>query len=438
MNIDKDTQRIHLVLVIMYCLNFGIILYTTGLIGIILQEIVDTNLSRAFLESLSIMPITPPFRSLQYATLAYIEFIAVHVVTIHKKLSRFVLALCYVLEMLFCVVVMYSMGFASNAIVLLFIVNVLYNSTHTELRPPFLLLGIIAFIIFNNSVFTQFEFVSLSDYLSFCTTNIKVILQGIESGLYTCNFVIFVLFMFLLIQKEMKDSKQMREMNDELKLLNEQLEEYAILKEKMGETKERNRLAREIHDTLGHTLTGLSVGIDAATMLLNIDKEATRKQLDLLSTTARKGLEEVRRSVEKLRPDALERYTIQEAINKMILDFEKISAVKIHFVCRFEEISFGSDIDEFIYRFVQEGTTNAVRYGKADNIFVSIAEVNNKLILILEDDGVGCENIKMGFGLHHMKERVKQLCGNIQFHNEKGFCINVEIPLRQQGVLMDD
>ena len=70
-------------------------------------------------------------------------------------------------------------------------------------------------------------------------------------------------------------------MNNELKNLNEQLKEYADIREKMGETRERNRLAREIHDTLGHTLTGLSVGLDACVVTSDIDLEATKKQLRL-------------------------------------------------------------------------------------------------------------------------------------------------------------
>ncbi|MCB7430698.1 histidine kinase, partial [Erysipelatoclostridium ramosum] len=69
--------------------------------------------------------------------------------------------------------------------------------------------------------------------------------------------------------------------------LNEQLKEYANIREKMGATRERNRLAREIHDTLGHTLTGLSVGIDACVLMSEIDPSATKNQLSTLAETAR-------------------------------------------------------------------------------------------------------------------------------------------------------
>ena len=435
MDYNKDNERINLVLVSMYCLNFAIILYATGVIGITLQKIVDANLAHEFLKSLTVMPLTPPFKSLAMAVSAYLLFIAVHFTVINHKVSKKMLYLALIAEISLCVFVMYSMGFASNAIVLLFIANVMHSSKYAEVRTPFLLVGIFFFMFFNNNVFSQLEMVSLSDYLSIYTSNMKIVLQGIESVLITLNFVIFVVFMYLLIQKEVQNSKQIRAMYDELAALNKQLEEYAGLQEKMGETKERNRLAREIHDTLGHTLTGITMGIDAAVMLLNVNHEAVLKQLNLLSETARKGLEDVRRSVEKLRPDALERYTLEGAIHNMVDDFNKISNINIKLVFNVGNNDLGADIDEFIYRVVQEGITNAARYADPQNIAVSIVKVENTLILMIEDDGKGCKNIKTGFGLHHMKERVEQLHGNIRLNGENGFRINIEIPLRQLEVI---
>ena len=85
----------------------------------------------------------------------------------------------------------------------------------------------------------------------------------------------FILYMIFLVQEKINESKKFLQMNQELQDLNEQLKEYANIREKMGATRERNRLAREIHDTLGHTLTGLSVGIDACVLMSEIDPAAT-------------------------------------------------------------------------------------------------------------------------------------------------------------------
>lgn len=433
MESKKINERIMLVFNSMSCLNFLILFFTCGVIGFSMREIIHMNIARDFLASLNAMPITPPFRSLYMVTIAYFLFLLINYISIKKELDHIPLAIAFICEIALCIFIMYCTGFSTNAIVLLFLASVLMNTKAMEFRFPFMLIGIIVFIFSNSSIISPFPVVVLSSFIDVFNIQLKVILQSIDSILNTMNIVVFVLFAFLLIYEEVKQGKQMREMNEELSVLNAQLKEYALLQEKMGETKERNRLAREIHDTLGHTLTGLSVGIDAAIMVLNIDLEATRKQLNALSQLAREGLQEVRRSVEKLRPDALERYTLQGAIEKMINDFIMVSKVNVRFVCHLEEMSFGADIDEFIYRFVQEGTTNSVRHGNAKNILVSFAIQDDILILALEDDGIGCKKITDGFGFHHMKERLAKFNGSLRAYGDHGFMVIAEVPLRKEN-----
>ena len=87
------------------------------------------------------------------------------------------------------------------------------------------------------------------------------VLSSIHNTLASLNIIMFILYMIFLVQEKINESKKFLQMNQELQDLNEQLKEYANISEKMGATRERNRLAREIHDTLGHTLTGLSQSI---------------------------------------------------------------------------------------------------------------------------------------------------------------------------------
>ena len=94
----------------------------------------------------------------------------------------------------------------------------------------------------------------------------------------------------------------------------------------------------------------------------------------------------------------------------------------------------GEREEEIVYRIVQENITNSVRHGKSKHIWIDIfAEAdNNQLIIKIKDDGVGCKNLKDGFGLKHIKERVKLLNGQVNFGNntDKGFYMSVKIPLR--------
>ncbi len=115
-----------------------------------------------------------------------------------------------------------------------------------------------------------------------------------------------------------------------------------------------------------------------------------------------------------------------------IEDFVRTTGVIVHFICHLETFKFQADEEEAIYRIIQEGTTNAVRHGKASEIFISFGMDHDILIIIVEDNGIGCDNIQEGFGLHHMKERVALLNGNVRCYGTNGFVLIVELPLREE------
>ncbi len=288
-----------------------------------------------------------------------------------------------------------------------------------------------------------------------------------------------MVFIALIIQKQINESQKITKLNQELKELNLQLEEMADMREKMGETRERNRLVREIHDTLGHTLTGLSVGLEACNALIEVDKEKTKQQLVLLSSLARDGLKDVRHSVNKLPPDALQNRPLKEALLDMVEDFSKATGVQVNFFCHLTSLDFQKDKEDTIYRIIQEGMTNALRHGYAKHIFkatgvqvnffchltsldfqkdkedtiyriiqegmtnalrhgyakhilISFAKDEHQLVIIIEDDGIGCLSIQEGFGLHHMRERVNLLKGKMRCYSNQGFQLIVELPIRKE------
>ena len=224
--------------------------------------------------------------------------------------------------------------------------------------------------------------------------------------------------------------EQINELYHEIQTANEQLQEYASMTEKMTQTKERNRLAREIHDTLGHTLTGIATGLDACLALIDISPEQTKKQLKLLSDVSREGIKDVRRSVNELRPDALERLSLDAAIRKMIIDMSQASDVKIYFSTEEKHLKFDEDEENAIYRVIQESITNAVRHGKAGKIWITLKRQNDVILLSIKDNGIGAKEIKSGFGTKHIKERIEMLHGTVSFDGSDGFTVTAEIPIR--------
>ena len=337
------------------------------------------------------------------------------------------------LESFFCLALLRLTSFAGNQLFLLVAANMLTLTRDRKNRGIGIIILVILFLCTNYHVAsTLVPVTSFESYLYPYTSQTVALFQGLSAALAALVLILFLVYILFLIQDQMLESAQMRQINDELRILNHQLEEVADVREKMGETRERNRLAREIHDTLGHTLTGLSTGIDAAKTLLQRDPALAMKQLDILAATARDGLKDVRRSVRKLRPDALENHTLKGALETMIEEFVHSTGVKVNFVCHLDSLDFQPDEEDTIYRIVQECMTNSVRHGHASRIYISFGKDQHSLILIIEDDGSGCMDIQEGFGLHHMKERIALLNGNVRFYGRDGFEVLVELPLRKE------
>lgn len=424
-------NRLRYTYFIMCFLNFTMIVFISSIIYITTKRICDMQEARTFLSMIDYLP-KDPMHSMILSITAFVALLIVMRLRLKLHFETWQLVLCFLVESGLCLLIMERLYFSSNSILLLMMADLLTYITSNTYRFFFMVV-LVTFYLGANYDFlsARVSMTSFYDYINCYNSFVKSLLLSVQNTLASLNIIVFIIYMVFLVQDKINENKRFLALNEELQSLNEQLKEYADIREKMGETRERNRLAREIHDTLGHTLTGLSVGLDACVLTCELDPKATRKQLSVLSETARRGLKDVRRSVDKLRPDALEHYTLKVAIDKMIKEFQEITDVTIHFVCHLPKLTFDSDEEEVIYRIIQEGMTNAVRHGHATKIYISIAKEENTLILIIEDNGIECENIKPDFGLHHMQERIELLKGNIRFYGSSGFIIIAEIPIRE-------
>lgn len=430
MNWSND-QKLKIIRWMMCLLNLTIILYVSTLMYSTIQWLCNMYEARTFLSTLTCLP-KDPLKIIIECVICFPILLLVMRFRHNSILVGWKLAISFVLETALCLIIMQALSFSTNSILLLVIADLLtYINTNRE-RVVCLAVMIIIYLCGNYDFLSGYiDIVPIQTYLNCYNSMTQSMLLTIYNTFASLNMILFILYMVFLVQEKINESKKFIQMNQELQDLNEQLKEYANIREKMGATRERNRLAREIHDTLGHTLTGLSVGLDACVLMSEVDPAATKKQLATLAETARNGLKDVRRSVDKLRPDALEHSTLKEALDKMIQDYQMVTDVRIHFVCHLPHLAFDKDEEDVIYRIIQEGMTNAVRHGKAKEIFISIAKENDTLILIIEDDGIGCDTIKPGFGLHHMQERIALLQGDIRFYGSDGFVIMAEIPIRE-------
>ena len=176
-------------------------------------------------------------------------------------------------------------------------------------------------------------------------------------GLYfMANYNPAIFQLKVIVKNRHEEKERIRLLNEQLAVANEKLRLYAIESEQVAEIRERNRLARETHDTLGHALTGITAGLDTCVLLIDTAPEFAKQQLSRIRETARRGIVDVRRSIKKLRPDDLEKLPFKEAITNMIMGFAAASGVDVNF--RFVGLpnELRADQQEVLYRVVQESS----------------------------------------------------------------------------------
>jgi len=335
-------------------------------------------------------------------------------------------------DALIIVFLMVLMNCNYNGIVLWILANIVYYIDNKR-KYLALGLGILIYMVSNFGMLNAyFPLYSIQSYIFYYSWKMQQLLFFVYYLISALNLIVFVIFCVYVIQEQKNIVAEVNALYEQLRHANEELKAYADIKEKMGETKERNRLAREIHDTLGHSLMAISVGIDACLAIIDSNPQKAKKQLEIISSVTRDGINDVRKSVSSLRPDALKSESLKQNLQKLIERTCRATGVSISFDCC-EELNFEEDEANAIFRVAQESVTNAIRHGNATKIGIRITRKNDLLTLSIADNGVGCKEFKSGFGIMHMKERISLLHGTIEFVSEKGVTVTAMIPLREGG-----
>jgi signal transduction histidine kinase len=426
----------------MFWVNLAVIVFLSTVIYQATELMCHNGLARDFLEKIKYLPEVPwkvPVYSVSLLLLLLASIILRERVFKQNKPMLYLLTF---FDIGICIGVMYYLNMSYKGILLLAIANIIIYADGIKRRYLFISAVIIIYILFDYDIFSiRWSMFSINDYIQYYTSAQKLYIFGIRNILTSLNEMIFIVFMMFVIQNQIEENKKIKDLYarlykvaEELKVANIQLEEYAKKTEEMAKTKERNRLAREIHDTIGHTLTGIATGLEACIELFHVDPERIKGQIVKIAQLAKKGLLEVRRSVSELRPDTLERFSLIPAVRKLAEDINACTKTRVCLGIEGEVAKLSADEEETIYRVVQEGITNAVRHGNAGEIKIDLRFGTGGICLEISDDGGGCENIREGFGLKHIRERVEMLKGNVEFTGKsaKGFVIRGNIPIRRR------
>lgn len=425
---------------LMLGLNLVLILYYALLRYVTPLRICRTFAAHDFLAAAGRIQ-DPPWMMLLWSLLLYGPLVALILwkdrLPLERRWTR--MAFC-VAEVMLCIGEVVSLDFYYRGLILMVLADLVYAVQGRRFRIGIIAVLIPVYALSDYEIAKElFSGIPFQQYLTYYEAGIRSWLGGMESLMLSYHTLLFIVFMVLLFTQQKAEKDRIQQLNDQLHESNRKLQEYALKTERMTELRERNRLAREIHDTLGHTLTGIIMTTDAGLVLMDAAPQEAKKQIRLANEVARDGLNDVRRSIEALRPDALEQQEFAQALDGMIDKFRRTTSATVNVTQQAGPLCFAADEEDTIYRVVQESLTNAVRHGKATRIDLRFSRNGDVLTIDVRDNGIGLQpDAEEGFGLRHMRERIDLLHGILQFGNRPaeesptGFYLTVTLPLRAQ------
>jgi len=244
--------------------------------------------------------------------------------------------------------------------------------------------------------------------------------------------VLFTLAFSLLAVDSERARSQVQRLASELEAANHQLRAYSVQAEELAVTRERNRIAREIHDSLGHYLTVVNVQIEAARTWESSDPARARAAIARAQAFAQDGLQDIRCSLASLRESPLDNKSLTDAVRELV-SASNGAGLATEYELQGTPRPLASPAELSLYRAVQEGLTNARKHAQAGRVRVILAfQAANKTSAIIEDNGMGTAlaNSNSGFGLLGLRERANLLGGTVQVESgpNAGFILKMEVP----------
>ncbi len=219
-------------------------------------------------------------------------------------------------------------------------------------------------------------------------------------------------------------AEQERKGTLELSAANVKLREQALATEQLATARERNRLARDLHDTLAHALAGLVVQLQAIETLLKAEPEAARSELAKARQIAQEGLQETRQAIQDLRVNPIEDLGLARALERAAIDFGDRAGVQVDLHIGDPQAAISNDIAAQILFIAMEAFNNIERHADARGVEVTLARNHGLLLLKIGDDGRGFDQSQVDeaerFGLQGMYERAEMIGAQLSVESKVG------------------
>lgn len=296
--------------------------------------------------------------------------------------------------------------------------------TTNNLRNRVILFGI-SIIAYFGSIILCWSIVNKDD-LAKLSKDIVQFFGDIMFGTFIIS-VHFVVTNFIL--QFYRNSLQLRralseadESRQQLKSVYEKLSQTAVFEE-------RNRIAKDIHDNAGHSLTTVIMQTEAAKLMIEANPEEAKKRIISANLQAKNALEQMRESVHILAGRS-QTTTIKDEIEEIIAQTIGGTEFKIRF--NIDEVTIEGERRRFICNTVKECLSNGIRHGSATAFYVEMKKLDDSVTVLISDNGNGTDGeISEGFGLRGIRERTEKLGGECYFSSEKdeGFEVKITLPI---------
>lgn len=227
---------------------------------------------------------------------------------------------------------------------------------------------------------------------------------------------------------------RLRQQQAALRQANIELARYAGTLETLATSRERNRLARELHDTLAHTLSGLSVQLETVKAYWQVQPETAYELLLQALGTTRSGLDETRRSLKALRSTPLEDLGLCLALQELAQGAAERARADLRLRLPEQDLTLAPDVEQCVYRVAQEAVENVVRHAQAHTISLSLEAFDGAICLAVEDDGQGVDfsTVEQAghYGVVGMRERAALAGGELHLISRPGQGTRVELRIK--------
>jgi len=271
-----------------------------------------------------------------------------------------------------------------------------------------------------------------------CAWQQVTLVGGIDGNLFlTLAAGVSGMLMALFIYTIVEQSQQQQRLIGELETTHQAL---ATAERQAGILEERQRLAREIHDTLAQGFTSIVMHLEAAEAALPAELTTPQRHLDQARRTARENLAEARRLLWALQPAALERATLGDVLTHLAARWEEESGVQTVATTTGTVHALRPEIEVTLLRAAQEALANTHKHASASQVVLTLSYMDGLVVLDVQDNGVGFDTTRLsislveqpagGFGLKALRERVKQLGGMLSIESSwsEGTTIAVALP----------